>query len=210
METHNFVESKELGEFLKNVYTTQNVYVKSIFDMDEEGRMLKYQRRGRNFIDNPYLHGGLKEHLEIDAKVCFYYRRSFLAENVGNWIQAVIINHNITALACHKGDIKVDDRNKCIADQRAILDEFGTVKFIVPDPKFYLRCEPFKTHAQYFLPNGDEVEREELRDYLPKRYQASMLTIDLDHIFELRIGGKIWLRINNDHNRTTASQEIKR
>ena len=171
----------------------------AVYDMDEDGKMLKNKRgtRGKNAVVNPYLGQGLKKYAVSKLTVSFDYykkvekREGELGETQGNWIQAVVINGKVTPLATHKGDVVTrlkegidpnSDEAKKFANHVAVMDDKGSVIFTADKPRLYLRYEIVRqgnsddrnenrmiSRSCYQTADGRVICKKNLEDYLPER-----------------------------------------
>jgi hypothetical protein len=188
---------------------------KSEIDMlavNAKGQLTKMNKRG-----NPWIGKTLVKRSAVQATVGFDYEKKVekrdgeQPQSKGNWMQAFIYNGKITPLATHKGDIQVDDESKKLADQRAVMDDNGSVIITAAQPRLYLRFEmqrengegerqdrKAKSHSEYLTQNDngawESVEDSEVTPWLkksgPRTDETDVQSLSIGNLKELSIDGE--------------------
>lgn len=150
--------------------------IDATYSMDDKGKMNK---RG-----NPYIGKGLQKKTTTTVMVTFDYAASVERRTDGEqtapggptWHRPVFMDSKLTPLSVHQKDVTAyDDNGKPISYR--------------DDARIYLRGEFVKSESRYVL-NGQAVDKEDIKPYLPKRSSTGPVQFQLvkfDNIDRLRI-----------------------
>jgi hypothetical protein len=222
-----FDDPVTFGLWLADLHGDQFMTYEAVYDLDK--RMNKTKRgapsRGPGAIKNPYLGQGLRKYAVTQTVVCFDYDRKRELRGVpeperkGNWIQAVVVNNRVTPLAVHKGDVVTTLKDGidaaspeagAIANLRAVLNDQGTIQFLVDNPRLFLRYEiqrqpgegerherKLRSKSIILRPDGTEVSKADLADYLKPSDDEREIdygVTSLDGVLRVSISKTLWQR----------------